>query len=71
MKMLKQAFIFFINIIYPQLCLLCGKLCKKYLCKQCKTRICKNATFKIETINSLLSINTNLTQDFIIYSKDY
>lgn len=51
MKLIKQAFIFFINIIYPQLCLLCGKLCKKHLCKQCKTRICKDATFKIETIN--------------------
>lgn len=49
MQLLKQALIFFEDLIFPPCCLICGKISKKYLCKNCKNMLKKKAIFKIET----------------------
>lgn len=52
MKKLKKALIFLCkeieNLLFPQCCLICGKLTKQILCKQCKKEIYEKAIFKIE-----------------------
>ena len=49
--LLKQVLIFLLSIIYPQCCLLCGKISKEICCKSCR----KDINFKIET---------NISKDF-------
>lgn len=52
MKKIKKALIFLYkeieNLIFPPCCLICGKLTKQILCKQCKKQIYEKAIFKIE-----------------------
>ena len=48
MKFLKKALIFMEEIIFPQCCLICGKVSKNIWCKECKNKIYKEAIFKEE-----------------------
>lgn len=52
MEKLKRAFIFLCKkiekVIFPPCCLICGKLEKEILCKECKKQIYEKAIFKIE-----------------------
>ena len=47
MKITKKALIFMKEIIFPPCCLICGKISKKYLCKECKNKLYEKAIFKI------------------------
>lgn len=52
MLKLKKLLIFLLkkieNIIFPQCCLICGKLINKILCADCKKELYEQAVFKIE-----------------------
>jgi len=52
MLKLKKTLIFLLkeleNIVFPQCCLICGKLINKILCVDCKKELYAQAIFKIE-----------------------
>ena len=66
MNLLKQASIFVLNLIFPQCCLICGKICNRILCKNCKNKLEKHAIFKIEIVK-----NKNFYFDKQIYIFNY
>ena len=49
MKLLLNALIFFIKIIFPQCCLICGKNCNDIWCEECKNWINLNILLRIDT----------------------
>lgn len=55
MSLLSKALIFLCNeierIIFPQCCLICGKLGPAIYCKDCKSKLYQKAIFKIENKN--------------------
>ena len=48
MKILLKALIFFINIIFPPCCLICGKTINNNICKDCEKRILELKRIKID-----------------------
>ena len=62
MKLLLKALIFFINIIFPPCCLICGKKINDIWCEECKNEIYLSAVFKI---------NTNIESKYYFDKKIY
>ena len=52
MKLLKRFFMSLIDIVFPPCCLICGKQGYKLWCNECKSRINKKITFKLELIDN-------------------
>ena len=49
MAILFRALIYFIDLIYPPCCLICGNSCNKIWCDRCKNLLYSNAKFAIKS----------------------